>query len=44
VRTVADLEQGISDARSAGRENVLLLVAARQGAGQRYVALKVGRS
>jgi serine protease Do len=43
VRMPADIEQGIADARMAGRENVLLLVSGRQGAGQRYVALKIAR-
>jgi serine protease Do len=43
VRTAADVEQGIADARKAGRESVLLLVTSRQGQGQRYVALKVGK-
>jgi serine protease Do len=43
VRAPADIEQGIADARKAGRENVLLLVSGRQGAGQRYVALKIAR-
>ena len=41
VRTPADIQQGVADARSAGRENVLLLVTAPQGQGQRYVALKI---
>ncbi len=40
VRTPADIETGIADAKKAGRESVLLLVAGDQG--QRYVALKVG--
>jgi serine protease Do len=42
VRTPADLEQGVADARKAGRESVLLLVAGDQG--QHYVALKVGKA
>jgi serine protease Do len=44
VRTAADIDQGIADARKAGRDSVLLLVTGRQGQGQRYVALKIGRS
>jgi serine protease Do len=40
VRMPADIEQGVADAKKAGRESVLLLVAGDQG--QRYVALKVG--
>jgi serine protease Do len=40
VRMPSDIEQGIADAKKAGRESVLLLVAGDQG--QRYVALKVG--
>jgi len=43
VRTAADIEQGIADARKQGRESVLLLVSRRQGQGQSYVALKVGK-
>jgi serine protease Do len=39
VRSPADVEQGIAEARKAGRETVLLLVAGDQG--QHYVALKV---
>ncbi len=39
ARTPADVEQGIADAKKAGRDNVLLLVAGDQG--QHYVALKV---
>jgi serine protease Do len=41
VRTPADVEQGVADARKAGRETVLLLVAGDQG--QHYVALKVAK-
>jgi serine protease Do len=42
VRTPADVEQGMRDAQSAGRDSALFLVATEQG--QRYVALRVGRS
>jgi serine protease Do len=42
VRTPADIEQGVADARKAGRETVLLLVAGDQG--QHYVALKVAKA
>jgi len=42
VRTPADIEQGIAEARRANRESVLFLVAGRGG--QRYVALKIARS
>jgi serine protease Do len=41
VRTPADIEQGVAEARKAGRETVLLLVAGDQG--QHYVALKVAK-
>jgi serine protease Do len=41
VRTPADIEQGIAEAKRAGRETVLLLVAGDQG--QHYVALKVAK-
>ncbi|HYM18534.1 MAG TPA: Do family serine endopeptidase [Micropepsaceae bacterium] len=41
VRTPADVEQAISDARKAGRDNVLLLVAGDNG--QHYVALKIAK-
>ena len=41
VRTPADIEQGVAEARKAGRETVLLLVASDQG--QHYVALKVAK-
>ena len=41
VRTPADVQQGIDEARKAGRETVLLLVAGDQG--QHYVALKVAK-
>jgi len=41
VRTPADLEQGVADAKKAGRESVLLLVSGDQG--QHYVALKLGK-
>ena len=41
VRTPADIEQGVADAKKAGRETVLLLVAGDQG--QHYVALKVAK-
>jgi serine protease Do len=43
VRSPADVEQGIADARKAGRDTVLLLVNGPQGQGQRYVALKVAK-
>jgi serine protease Do len=42
VRTPADVEQGVTDAKRANRESILLLVAGRGG--QRYVALKVAKS
>jgi serine protease Do len=41
VRTPADIEQGVADAKKAGRETVLLLVSGDQG--QHYVALKVAK-
>ncbi|HXJ01278.1 MAG TPA: Do family serine endopeptidase [Micropepsaceae bacterium] len=41
VRSPSDIEQGVADARKAGRETVLLLVAGDQG--QHYVALKVAK-
>lgn len=41
VRTPTDVQQGIDEARKAGRETVLLLVAGDQG--QHYVALKVAK-
>ena len=41
VRNPADIEQGVAEARKAGRETVLLLVAGDQG--QHYVALKVAK-
>jgi serine protease Do len=41
VRAPADIEQGVAEAKKAGRENVLLLVAGEQG--QHYVALKVAK-
>jgi serine protease Do len=41
VRIPADIEQGVAEARKAGRETVLLLVAGDQG--QHYVALKVAK-
>jgi len=41
VRTPADIEQGIAEAKKAGRDNVLLLVAGQGG--QHYVALKVAK-
>jgi len=41
VRMPADVEQAIADARKAGRDNVLLLVAGDQG--QHYVALKISK-
>src|ERR1051326_6341163 len=41
VRNPADIEQGVADAKKAGRETVLLLVAGDQS--QHYVALKVGK-
>jgi serine protease Do len=41
VRSPADIEQGVADAKKAGRETVLLLVAGDQG--QHYVALKVAK-
>lgn len=42
VRNPADVEQGVADAKKAGRETVLLLVAGDQS--QHYVALKVGKA
>ncbi|HEY4265501.1 MAG TPA: Do family serine endopeptidase [Micropepsaceae bacterium] len=42
VRNPADIEQGVADAKKAGRETVLLLVAGDQG--QHYVALKVAKA
>ena len=39
IRNLADVEQGIADAKKAGRESVLLLIAGDQG--QHYVALKI---
>ncbi len=42
VRNPGDVEQGVADARKAGRESVLLLVSGDQG--QHYVALKVTKS
>ena len=41
VRNPADIEQGVAEAKKAGRETVLLLVAGDQG--QHYVALKVAK-
>jgi serine protease Do len=41
VRTPADIESGIADARRTGRDSVLFLVAS--GTGQHYVALKIGK-
>jgi serine protease Do len=41
VRSPADIEQGVADAKKAGRETVLLLVAGDQG--QHYIALKVAK-
>ena len=41
ARAPADIEQGVADAKKAGRETVLLLVAGEQG--QRFVALKVAQ-
>jgi len=41
VRTPADIEQGVADAKKSGRETVLLLVSGDQG--QHYVALKVAK-
>jgi serine protease Do len=41
VRTPEDIEQGVADAKKAGRETVLLLVTSDQG--QHYVALKVAK-
>jgi serine protease Do len=38
VRTPAEIEQGIAEAKRANRESVLFLVAGRGG--QRYVALR----
>jgi len=42
VRTPADIEQGIKDAKNAGRDNVLFLVTNQQG--DRFVALKIAQS
>jgi serine protease Do len=42
VRIPADIEQGIKEAKSAGRENVLFLVSNQQG--DRFVALKIAQS
>jgi serine protease Do len=42
VRTPADIEQGVAEAKRANRESVLFLVAGRGG--QRYVALKVAKA
>jgi serine protease Do len=42
VRTPAEIEQGVAEARRANRESVLFLVAGRGG--QRYVALKTPQS
>jgi hypothetical protein len=41
VRAPMDVEEGIAEAKKAGRETVLLLVAGDQG--QHYVALKVAK-
>ena len=41
VRTPADIEQGVADAKKSGRETVLLLVAGDTG--QHYVALKIAK-
>ncbi|HMI97609.1 MAG TPA: Do family serine endopeptidase [Micropepsaceae bacterium] len=41
VRAPSDIEQGVADAKKAGRETVLLLVSGDQG--QHYVALKVAK-
>jgi serine protease Do len=41
VRTPADIEQAVADAKKAGRDSVLLLVAGEQG--QHYVALKIAK-
>jgi serine protease Do len=41
VRMPADVEQAVADARKAGRDNVLLLVAGDSG--QHYVALKISK-
>jgi hypothetical protein len=41
VRNPADIEQGVADAKKAGRDTVLLLVAGDNS--QHYVALKVGK-
>lgn len=42
VRTPADIEQGIKEAKSAGRDKVLFLVSNQQG--ERFVALKIAQS
>jgi serine protease Do len=42
IRTLTDVEQGIADAKKAGRESVLLLVSGDQG--QHYIALKIAKS
>jgi len=42
VRSPVDIEQGIAEAKKAGRETVLLLVAGDQS--QHYVALKVSKA
>jgi serine protease Do len=42
VRSPADIEQGIKDAKNAGRDKVLFLVSNQQG--DRYVALKIAQS
>jgi serine protease Do len=41
VRMPADIEQAVADAKKAGRDSVLLLVAGE--AGQHYVALKIAK-
>jgi serine protease Do len=42
VKDPADIESGIAEAKRAGRDSVLFLVASDQG--QHYVALKLGKS
>ena len=42
VRTPADIERGVAEAKRANRDSVLFLVAGRGG--QRYVALKVAKA
>ncbi len=42
VHTPADIEQGIKEAKSAGRDKVLFLVSNQQG--ERFVALKIAQS